>query len=314
MSEVIPFVSQLELKEEQEWIEVLSRQLPKERIVGFSALTAADKKDAKIAIVANPNPDEISQLPNLVWIHSVWAGVERLVGELGDQPFGIVRLIDPELARTMAEAVLAWSLYLHRDMPAYARQQKNRQWKEIPYRSVSNRTVGILGLGELGTAAAQLLAGIGFKVIGWSRSQKQVDNVITKSGEDGLAETVSRSDILVSLLPLTDQTRGLIDKSVFDNLPDQAGLINFGRGPVVAIEDLVRALDQGRLSHAVLDVFEQEPLPTESALWDHDAITVLPHISAPTNMKTASEIVARNIVLYRQKGILPVTVSRKLGY
>ncbi len=314
MSDIIPFVSQLDMHEEQEWIEALSAHLPDEKIIRFANLDNSEKLNAKIAIVANPNPKEISELSNLTWIHSVWAGVERLVSELGNQPFEIVRLIDPELARTMAEAVLAWSLYLHRDMPEYAQQQRQRIWRELPYSKMSDRTVGVLGLGTLGSASAQLLAEIGFNVIGWSRSQKQIDNVETRSGEAGLIDVVSKSDILVNLLPLTDQTRGLINTSVLEMLPEKAGFINFGRGAVVVTDDLIDALDRERMSHAVLDVFEQEPLQNDNPLWDHNSITVLPHISAPTNMETASEIVAENIVFYRKKGILPQTVNRQRGY
>lgn len=314
MSDVIAFVSQLAPAEEKQWIEKLAACLPDEALVRISDMTAVQKQNAKIAIVANPDPADILELPNLVWIHSVWAGVERLVSELEEGAFEIVRLIDPELARTMAEAVLAWSLYLHRDMPAYTAQQQSHIWNERPYIKASDRTIGILGLGTLGIAAAHLLTQFGFNVMGWSRSPKAIEGVETRSGPNGLADMVSKSDILVSLLPLTVQTQGLIDKKIFAQLPDQASFINFGRGAVVSTDDLVDALDKGPLSHAVLDVFEVEPLPIDSLLWDHQDITILPHISAPTDMDTASDIVSQNIRTYRDSGALPQTIERQRGY
>lgn len=314
MSEIIAFVSQLGAAEEKQWIEKLATRLPGETLVRISDMTLVQKQNTKIAIVANPDPADILDLPNLIWIHSVWAGVERLVSELEEGTFEIVRLVDPELARTMAEAVLSWSLYLHRDMPAYAAQQRSHVWNERPYIKASDRTVGILGLGTLGIASAHLLAQFGFSVMGWSRSSKVIEGIATRSGPDGLADIVSKSDILVSLLPLTVQTQGLIDKKIFDQLPDQAGFINFGRGAVVSTDDLVDALDKGSLSHAVLDVFKVEPLPIDSLLWDHQDITILPHISAPTDMDTASDIVSQNIRTYRDSGALPQTIDRQRGY
>ncbi len=137
-------------------------------------MSAAEREAARIAIVANPDPAEVALLPNLAWIHSLWAGVERLVRDLGANGVPIVRLVDPELARTMAEAVLAWTYYLQRDMPAYRRQQEAGTWRPLAYRPPGATMVGILGLGTLGGAAAERLVGAGFKVAAWSRSPKVV--------------------------------------------------------------------------------------------------------------------------------------------
>ncbi|GLQ06746.1 2-hydroxyacid dehydrogenase [Sneathiella chinensis] len=310
----IPFVGQVSPEEERLWLSALSAALPEEQIVPLASLDEAQRDAARIAIVANPNPADLATLPNLEWIQSVWAGVERMLAELADRPFQIVRLVDPELARTMAEAVLAWTLYLHRDMPAYARQQKSRVWQERTYLKPSDKTVGILGVGNLGKQAAESLKGACFNVIGWSRSPKSLPGVETLSGAGGLHHLVSRSDIVVCLLPLTPETRGLIDQAVLGRFRKGSGFINFGRGAVVNADDLLAALDQGRLDHAVLDVFEQEPLPADHPFWDHPGVTVLPHISAPTDRETASRIVACNIGAFRQDGTLPETVDRKRGY
>ncbi len=297
-----------------QWQHVLSVHLPNEKIVQFADLQSREKAAVEIAIVANPDPTEVAQLTNLVWIQSLWAGVERLVAELGPKAPPIVRLVDPELARTMAEAVLAWTYYLHRDMPAYLRQQKKAVWQQRPYVHPGRMTVGLLGLGALGMRAAGRLKDAGFVVKAWSRSPRQCDGVETFSGDDGLQALLVASDIVVCLVPLTCETRGLIDARRLSSMKEGAGLINFARGPVIVAEDLIDALDAGRLSHAVLDVFDTEPLPESSRFWSHPKVTVLPHISAPTDRDTAVRIVAANIQAYQASGIIPATIDLARGY
>ncbi len=314
MRSVIPYVSQQSEQEASDWIDRLSRSMPDEQIVDFKELSIEQARQADIAIIANPDPADVAKLPNLKWVQSVWAGVERVLTDLGNRPFEIARLVDPELARTMAEAVLAWTLYLHRDMPAYADQQRRKAWNELPYRKPGDRTIGILGLGKLGSLSADVLLSQGFKVCGWSRRPKDLKNVEVYSGQDGLIKVVEKADILVCLLPLTPDTMGLLNAEMLSKTPSGAGLINFGRGPVVVTEDLLRLLEAGSLKHAVLDVFEHEPLPKESSLWNHPAITVLPHISAPTDQESAAKIVADNIHRYRATGELPETVDKVRGY
>ncbi|MCG8493742.1 MAG: glyoxylate/hydroxypyruvate reductase A [Sneathiellales bacterium] len=314
IQKTIPFVGQVPKSELESWVSLLSEKMPNESIRPFTDLSAEERKIAEIAIVANPDPDEVAELTSLKWVHSVWAGVEKLVSELGDRPFEIIRLVDPELARTMSDAVLSWTLYLHRDMPAYAALQKKRQWEELPFTRASDKTVGILGLGNLGIEAASCLGSFGFNVIGWSRSLKDIKDVRCLAGEEGLKEIFKKSDILVSLLPLTPQTRGLLSSSLFSLCKDGAGFINFGRGAVVNSRDLLKALDSGSLNHAVLDVFETEPLPQDDPFWGHEKVTVLPHISAPSDIGTASSIVAANLRTYRETGTLPKSVDKKRGY
>ena len=214
----------------------------------------------------------------------------------------------------MAEAVLAWTFYLQRDMPAYRQQQHARIWSQRDYRKPSTLTVGILGLGALGTAAARRLAEAGFRVIGWSRSPKTLPGIKTLSDNDGLEALLRRSDIVACLIPLTQGTRGLLSARRFRAMKPGAALINFARGPIVVTDDLLDALDSGQLSHAVLDVFDEEPLTPDSRLWHHPAVTVLPHISAPTDFETSAAVVAANVARYRETGSLPRTVEAALGY
>jgi glyoxylate/hydroxypyruvate reductase A len=288
--------------------------MPEETILSFSQMSDDQRAAAEFAIVANPDPADIAKLTGLQWIHSLWAGVERLVAELGTNAPPLVRLTDPELSRVMAEAVLAWTYYLQRDMPAYRLQQENAVWRELDYRHPSDMTVGVLGLGELGTESAKWLVRAGFNVIGWSRSQKSVEGAETVSGDAGLTELLQKSDIVVCLVPLTPDTRSLINAQRLTQMKQGSALINFARGPVVVADDLVAALNNEHLSHAVLDVFEQEPLPVDAPFWKHPKITVLPHISAPTSQKTAASLVAKNLENWRSTGKLPQTVDMARGY
>ncbi len=312
ISAPIAFVSRMAEPDIAPWLAALSRALGIE-IHTPAQMSPEERAKVEIAIVANPDPADLQQLPGLKWIHSVWAGVERLVSELGPDAPPIVRLIDPELSRTMAEAVLAWTFYLQRDMPAYAAQQAQRLWQQRPYRHPRDVTVGVLGLGQMGLAAAARLQDAGFSVIGWSQSLKR-PGFPTHVGEAGLTETLSQSDIVVCLLPLTAQSLGVLNATTLAHLPKGAAVINFGRGPLIDTDALTAALDAGHLSHAVLDVFATEPLPPASPLWGHPKITVLPHISAPTDVTSASAIVAANIRRYLADGTLPETVDRQKGY
>ena len=313
----LPFVASAGKAEYAAWVEQLRLALPEERIVAFDELSDAERQTADIAVVANPDPAELRQLPGLRWVHSVWAGVERLVGDLdsiADSPLKIVRLIDPQLTATMSEAVLAWTLYLHRAMPAYARQQREARWQPLDYLRPARRAVGVLGLGELGAASALRLAANGFTVRGWSRTPKTLPGIECFAGAAGLEAMLARSDIVVCLLPLTPGTRALLDAEKLALLPRGAALINFARGAVVDDAALRAALDRGDLDHAVLDVFATEPLPAASWHWQHPRVSVLPHCSAPTDRESSAGIVAANMRRYRQTGELPECVDRARGY
>lgn len=314
MSDPIALVSTLRPDQEARYRSSLAAAMPEEQIVPARELTVTQRERVRIAIVANPDPTDLAALPNLVWLHSLWAGVEQLVERWPKDGPPIVRLIDPEMSRTMAEAVLAWTLYLHRDMPAYRQQQHARVWQQHDYRKPSSKTIGLLGLGALGTAAARRLVDAGFTVLGWSRSPKILPGIETLSNADGLDELLRRSDIVVCLVPLTTDTRGLLDAQRLHAMKPGAALINFARGPIVVADALLAALDSEHLSHAVLDVFDEEPLAPDSRFWSHPRVTVLPHVSAPTDFDTAAAVVAANVARYRATGVVPPGVDPSLGY
>jgi glyoxylate/hydroxypyruvate reductase A len=314
MKSIVPFISMLPKADIDQWLKILKKKLPKERIVEFSILKKADYKKIDVAIVANPNPTEVKKLVNLKWIQSVWVGVEKLVESFKGEKVKIVRLIDPEMSRTMAEAVLSWVLYLHRDMHFYKVQQNKRVWKEADYIKPSKKVVSFIGLGELGTASAFKLIQNNFNVCGWSRVKKNISKVKSFTGELGLKKMLQQTDILVCLVPLTKKTKYLLNYKILSYLKKGASIINFARGAIINANDLVKHLNSGRIKHAVLDVFEQEPLPKTSILWKHKNVTVLPHISAHTDMDTASSIVCKNIKMYRLKNRIPKSVDLKRGY
>jgi len=310
----IPFLAAKGYVNTPDWITALQRAMPNEKIVLFDDMNAEDRATCTVAIVANPNPAELQDLPNLRWVHSVWAGVERLVAALENTNLKIVRLVDPQLAKTMAEAVIAWTLYLHRDIPTYAKQQKKQLWKAMDYIRPENKTIGLLGLGALGQAAAQRLLLSDFNVCGWSRNPAQVAGVECFSGDNGLKTMLQKTDILISLLPLTSETKGLLDARRFAYLPDGASFINFSRGAIVNDDDLRDVLNNRHIKHAVLDVFDVEPLPVSQWQWEHPNVTVLPHCSGPTDRETASAIVAGNIERYRNEGEIPRSIDISRGY
>jgi glyoxylate/hydroxypyruvate reductase len=311
---LIALVTRLNQVEEDAWLAALTAAMPNERLAPFRTLDRAQRHDVEIAIVANPDPADVAALPNLALIQSLWAGVERLVSELGPSVPPIVRMVDPEMARTMSEAVLAWTYYIQRDMPTYARQQRERIWRQLPYRKPSDMTVGLLGLGALGAASAQRLTKAGFRVVGWSRSPKKLPDVEAFSGEEGLAAVLSMSDVVVCLMPLTSKTRGLLDARRLAAIKRGAALINFARGPIVVAPDLLATLDSGGLSHAVLDVFDEEPLPAASPFWARPDVTVLPHISAPTDDQTAARVVADNVGRFRRGEPITGVIDASRGY
>jgi len=310
----IPLVSSISEDEQNHWVRVLSNAMPDHKITKLSDLNSDNKLKVEVAIVANPAPKDLDSLPNLIWIQSLWAGVETLVSDLPNETVKLVRMNDPKLSSTMAEAVLAWTYYLHRKMPHYQKQQQQKLWQPINIKDVSETTVGILGLGSLGKAAAEKLTQQGFKVCGWSRTRHTIEGVESFYGSEQMTDLIKKSDILIVLLPLTPETTKLLDEKMLSYLPEGASVINFARSRIIDNGALLKLLKNKHIDHAVLDVFNTEPLPEESLFWEHPDITVLPHISAPTNHQTASLIVSKNIDHFVHTGEVPTSVNRERGY
>ena len=320
---LVPFASRVDPALHRTWTDALGEAFdalgaddpdgPRVEVRAVRDLDEAERRTARVAIASDPDPDDLAGLPALEWVHSLWAGVETLLDGL-DGDVDVVRLVDPALADAMAEAVLAWTLYLHREMPRYLAQQRARTWAYRELVPTHDRRVGVLGLGELGAASARALAAHGFDVAGWSRSAKALAGVRTFAGDGGLSALLERTDVLVVLLPLTPATRGLLDGAALDRLPDGASIVNVARGPIVVEADLLARLDAGRIDHAVLDVFDVEPLPGDHPFWDHPRVTVMPHVAAPTPRRAAARLAARAVRRWYATGELPPTVDRARGY
>jgi len=315
MTPLVPFVRGVEHGPHPELLAALRSHLPDVDLIEHAEIDPARLGEATVAIVDGPSADQLASLSNLGLVQSTWAGVEAIVPAVPDGVL-IARMVDPQLAVTMAEAALAWTLYLHRDMPRYARQQRDRTWIAHPVVRAEDRRIGITGLGALGVPTARHLVDHGFPVAGWARSPKSIAGVECFHGDGGLQLLLERSDIVINLLPDTDATVALFDADAFASMPPGSSLINFGRGPTVVDDALLAALDNGRLDHAVLDVFEVEPLPSDHPFWVHDSVTVLPHIAGPTTVETAAVVAAANVQRFLASGAVPddALVDRALGY
>jgi len=255
-----------------------------------------DRSAIDYALVWHPEPGLLASLPNLKLIVSLGAGVDHILRD-PTLPRGvpIVRLVDPYMTQAMSEYVTLQVLRLHRRDFDYRAQQTVGAWREHDQKNAAERPVGILGFGALGQDAAHKLKGLGFDVAGWSRSGRQVPGFVTHGGAAGLDALLARSEILVSLLPMTAETEGLLDARLFARLPRGAGLVNAGRGRHLVEADLLAALASGQISAAVLDVFRDEPLPADHPFWRHQRIIVTPHVAAETHPPTATAIIARAI-------------------
>jgi len=274
-----------------------------------------DKAAVDYALVWQPEPGLLASLPNLRLIISLGAGVDHILRDPQLPPdVPILRLVDPYMTRAMSEYVVLQVLRLHRLDFDYRAQQAAAEWREHAQKNAAERRVGILGFGQLGQDAAKKLAGIGFDVAGWSRSGREVPGFATYGGADGLDALLARSEILVSLLPMTPETEGILDARLFARLPRGAGLVNAGRGRQLVEDDLLAALGSGQIGAAVLDVFREEPLPAAHPFWRHPRIIVTPHVAAETHPPTAAAIITEAIDDLEAGRPVANLIDRRRGY
>lgn len=276
------------------WVNSLTAALPGVEI--RLASEAVDQHRVHYAVVWNPPVDIFVGMKNLRAIFSVGAGVDHLSNDL-HLPAGVpvIRMVDDELTSGMVEYVLYQVLKFHREFYRYEQFQHQCEWRVLSQTPAEQRRIGILGLGVLGQAVASQLSSMGFDVSGWSRTGKDIPAVNSFAGIDALEPFLKQTDILVCLLPLTDETRGIIDASTLGKLPRGAYVINAARGEHVVESDLLVALDQGHIKAAALDVFEEEPLPADNPLWVHPAVFITPHAAAQTGPESAALRIAEGI-------------------
>ncbi|MGH8384260.1 MAG: 2-hydroxyacid dehydrogenase [Pseudomonas sp.] len=226
----------------------------------------------------------------------------------------VARLVDHSLTTTMVEYARAAVFRYHRALDQYERDSRAHRWSFQPPVLAANRTIGVLGLGELGQAVAQALCADGFNVLGWSRSEKAIHGVECFSGESGLADMTAKIDILINVLPLTEATRGILDRRLFERFSRPVQLINIGRGAHLAELDLLIALETGKISAATLDVTAVEPMPDNSPLWGHPGILITPHVAGLSSPESAAAHIAKNIRLAMMNAPLINQIDLVKGY
>lgn len=297
------------------WRKAVRRLIPEAELFVWGE-DDVDLNTVDYALTWKPEPGLLSRMSNLKAIFNLGAGVDALLGDDTLPPgIPIVRLVDPRLAQGMTEYIVHWVLHFHRDMHVYARQQADRAWIQHDNADPASRAVGILGLGELGQDAAHALLLLGFEnIAGWSRTRKELPGIASFAGADELDAFLERTEILVSLLPNTEATRGLLNEDRLARLPRGAFVINAGRGNAVVDADLLEALASGHIAAAALDVFNDEPLPEDHPYWRQDNVFVTPHIASLTTAESAAKVIAEGVEALEDGRQPANVVDRTQGY
>jgi glyoxylate/hydroxypyruvate reductase A len=284
------------------------------------ALDARNRDAIRYAAVWKPKPGLLAQLPNLAVIFNLGAGVDAILAdETIPADIPIVRGVEADLTARMVEWVALHVLFHHRQMPQYMAQQSKALWRPIFQPAASEVSVGIMGLGALGSACAESLKRLGFRVCGWSRTHKALEGVASYAGENGLDAFLGQTDILVCLLPLTAETTSILNRSLFRKLHRDGPLggpivINAGRGRQQIERDLIDSLNDGTLKGASLDVFEEEPLPPDSPLWHHPRVFITPHVAADSTPAAICEHIVQQIARLEAGQPIGPLVDRQRGY
>ncbi len=313
----IAFDVRLDGAERADWWRALTDALPDDDWLdpAIEGTQSARWREADIAVVANPLPGRLAHCGQLRLIQSLWAGVDRLlVDSTLPANVPIARMVDPAMNRAMAETATWAVLCVHRRAFDYAAQQRQTQWRALPQKRADEVSVLVLGLGQMGRTTALQLAALGYRVNGWSARAQQVAGVASSAGWAQLPAALGAADVVVNLLPLTDDTRGLFDRTRLAQMRPGASLVNLARGAHVVEMDLLAALNAGRLEHAVLDVFDTEPLPATHVFWFHPRVTLWPHAAAQTDLRSAAAVVAANVEAVRSGEPPAHMVDRGRGY
>lgn len=296
------------------WPRALTRAAA-ERGLGAELRFWPQAEPCDYALVWRPPAELFAAQPGLKAAFALGAGVDALLADPGLPPgLPVYRVEDAGMAAQMAEYALYACLEKLRGFHEYRAAQAAGSWAPGPYRSRAGFKVAVLGLGALGSAVARELAEYGFAVSGWSRRPKELPGVRCHDGPDGLTPCLARAELVIVLLPLSDETRGLIGERELGMLPRGAWLVNLARGPIVREEALLKALDEGGLGRAYLDVFAEEPPPAASPWWRHPKVAMTPHIAAITPPDAAAAQIMDKIAALRAGRPASGLVDRGAGY
>ncbi|MCR0982124.1 2-hydroxyacid dehydrogenase [Roseomonas populi] len=298
----------------KQWCEHLSNLMPGLEVLPGTEEFAPEK--VRYALTWEPPMGWLASLPNLKMVVSIGAGVDHITRDpQWPRHLPMVRMGGAETGQRMGEYV-AWAcLHLLRLGRTYAVQQAEARWSYVNTEfTAEDLTVGIMGMGTLGAQVVPMLRGLGYSVVGWSRSRKEVAGVESFAGPEEFDAFIRRSNVLVCLLPSTPETAGIIDADLLAKLPAGAAVVNAGRGPHLVVPDLIAALDSGHLSGAVLDVFEPEPLASDSPLWAHPKVTVTPHVASVARVRERARFVADVIADYEAGRPVPNLYDPVRGY
>jgi glyoxylate/hydroxypyruvate reductase len=278
-----------------------------------------DPTEVHYAAVWKPKPGELASFPNLRVIFNLGAGVDALMADATLPKVPLVRVAVSDLTDRMAEYVVLHVLMHHRQEPYLRQSQREKRWAPKFQWPAGAISVGIMGLGTLGANAAEVLRRLGFRVAGWSRGPRRIDGVQCFHGTAQLSAFLRQTDILVCLLPLTPDTRHILNRDLLAKLNRSSPLgapvlINAGRGGLQNEADVLACLEDGTLGAASLDVYETEPLPPESPFWTHPKVVLTPHNAADTDPDEISKYVARQIERFEAGGTLDNIVDRERGY
>lgn len=306
------FLYKADAQRGRQWAEVFAHDAPE---VEFRLWPdVGDPHAVRYLAAWEPPADLGARFPNLELLFSTGAGVDQFDFAALPPHLQVVRMVEPGIVQGMVEYVTHAVLDLHRDMPAYRRAQQRHEWQPLTVRTAADCSVGVLGLGLLGQAVLAPLQTLGFDVAGWSRSQHSLPGVHCHAGQEQLGAFLARTQILICLLPLTEATRGFLNAALFARLPRGASLIHVGRGPQLVAADLLKALDDGQLAEAVLDVTDPEPLPADDPLWSHPRVRITPHIASATQPLSSAQVVIDNLCRHARGEPLVGRVDRARGY
>ncbi|MGY5849988.1 2-hydroxyacid dehydrogenase [Salegentibacter sp. F14] len=300
-------------KDPENWVKALQNQHPGLNIYVYPE--EHDKEEVTFVLSWKHPRGLFKNYPNLKVIASMGAGVDHITSdpELPEN-IQITKVVDNMLEEDMGNFVLSLVLNYQRDLLSYQKQQAEKTWNPITYKRNKDMNVGILGLGHLGRTTAKTLVKNGFKVHGFSKTPKDIENIESFSGEEEMEDFLKKSEILVNLLPLTQETEKILNKDLFEKLPEGAYVINVARGEHLVELDLIEMLDQDHLSGAALDVFWEEPLPEDHPFWEHPKVFITPHIASVTHPNYVVPQIAENYERMMEEEPLKNVVEKEKGY